>query len=141
MRVSFMRHSVLGSSLITALCWTLSCTLSHAGSSPSRGLSVNLRAKWPAAPTILEAYEFLVRCMTPQAMTCTPNEMHIANHEARYVAAGVAEPLIRCRRKRLQISRQNFWKLGRLNLDEKQANAGMLCSIQPAHIYLALSRR
>ena len=54
------------SSLIIVVCWTASFIRSDAGASPSKGINVNLRAKWPGAPILLEAYEFLVRCMTPQ---------------------------------------------------------------------------
>ncbi len=61
-----MRQDLKASSLITVICWAASLARSNAGSSPSKGINVNLRAKWPAAPTLLEAYEFLVRCMTPQ---------------------------------------------------------------------------
>ena len=60
-----MRAGVQISSLITAICLITGASTSYAASSPSRGISVNLRAKWPAPPTVLEAYEFLVRAMTP----------------------------------------------------------------------------
>ena len=61
-----MLHNLRASSLITMICWTASFLTSDAGPSPSKGINVNLRAKWPGAPIILEAYEFLVSCMTPQ---------------------------------------------------------------------------
>ena len=61
-----MRQYLKASSLITVICWAASSVRSDAVSSPSKGINVNLRAKWPGAPVLLEAYEFLVRCMTPQ---------------------------------------------------------------------------
>ena len=61
-----MRRDLKASSLITVIYWAASLVGGNAGSSPSKGMNVNLRAKWPGAPVLLEAYEFLVRCMTPQ---------------------------------------------------------------------------
>ena len=95
------------SSLITAVVCVMSLSSSsHARASPSKGISINLRAKWPAPPTILEAYEFLVGCDAPMPWHCFGVVVLLLG--VLCTRARIFAVLLIHRRKKLQTGRQNI---------------------------------
>ena len=112
-------------SLITAVVCVMSVSSSsHARASPSKGISINLRAKWPAPPTILEAYEFLVGRDAPMPWHCSGVAMpHL---DIQRVRAMIFDLLLIHRRKRLQTGRQTILMHGHLEGLWPQSSAGMI---------------
>ena len=95
------------SGLITAVVCVMSVSSSsHARASPSKGISINLRAKWPAPPTILEAYEFLVGRDAPMLWHCSA--VAVIYLGVQRIGAIVFDLLLMHRPKRLQTGRQNI---------------------------------
>ena len=126
MGVASVWRTKQASSVITAVVCVISMSSgSHARASPSKGISINLRAKWPAPSTILEAYEFLVSCVTPRCLRICFGVAVLPLGIQRSIARLFTLLLIH-RRKRFQTGRQNTLMHGHLEGPWPQSSAGTI---------------